>query len=282
MQNRYTIFVFALLLSGTAVQSQPYIDLVNIRYMKSPEMSFLIPSTTETVLTYVNVSTTLPLLFKNKDAIILSPYFETWKVELSGEKRNYYGLVFPISYLKKIDDKWSLLSTGIVRWNDSAIYKTMKMQVGGAVIASRKITPNLALKGGIYINGEFFGLFVVPLLGIDWQINSTDCLFGVLPASLTYQHEASRVVKYGVTVHTQTNSYHRQVRDFTRIDENQLGAYTDFYIAKKFVFNLEGGLSILRKIRTGKNMYSDDKYTPYDVNNNLYFKVALAYRLPLR
>jgi hypothetical protein len=138
------------------------------------------------------------------------------------------------------------------------------------------------LKAGLYVNKEFFGLFVMPLFGIDWQMGSRDCLFGVLPGSLTYQHERSRHVKYGITFRAQTNSYHRQLRSFTRVDENQLGAYVDFYVAKKLVINVEGGTSIIRKVRTGKNIYSDDKYTPYAVNDNLYFKMAFAYRLPLR
>jgi hypothetical protein len=282
MHQRYTSFLCGLLLSAASAQSQPYIDLLNVRYVKSANLYLFMPPSSETVLTYINISTTLPLVLKNKDAIIFSPYFETWNVEVQRENKSYYGLVMPVSYLKNINEKWSLLTTAIIRWNDSAVYKSMRSQVGGAFILSRKMRHNLTLKTGLYINNEFFGLFVMPLFGIDWQMNSRDCLFGVLPGTLTYQHELSKLVKYGITFRAQTNSYHRQLRNFTRIDENELGAYLDFYVAKKLVFNIEGGASILRQIRTGKNIYSNDRYTPYEVNDNLYFKVAFAYRIPLR
>jgi hypothetical protein len=282
MHQRYISFLCGLLLSAALAQSQPYIDLLNVRYVKSPDMYLFIPSSSKTVLTYINVSTTLPLMLKNKDAFICSPYFENWKVEISRESKNYYGLVFPFSYMKNINDKWTVLTTGIIRWNDSTVYKGMRSQVGGAVIVGHKVKHNLTLKTGIYINNEFFGLFVMPLVGIDWQISSRDCLFGVLPGNLTYQHEVSKLVKYGFAFRAQTNSYHRQLRNFTRIDENGLGMYVDFYPAKRLVFNVEGGASLLRKIRTGKNIYLDEKYTPYEVNNNLYFKAALAYRISLR
>jgi hypothetical protein len=281
MGQRYNLF-FALLLTAASARSQPYIDVINVRYTKSPDLYLFTPSSSATDLTYINVSTTLPLVFKNKDAVIFSPYFETWKVKLRSENRNYYGLVFPVSYLKKINEKWSVLATAIIRWNDSAVYNSMRSQLGGAVILSRRLKNNLALKAGLYMNNEFFGLFVMPLFGIDWQMSSRDYLFGVLPGNLTYQHECSELVKYGITFRAQTNSYHRQLRNFTRIDENQLGVYVDFYLTKKLVINLEGGASMLRKIRTGKNMYSNDKYTPYRVKDNLYFKAAFAYRLSFR
>src|SRR5688572_27694495 len=227
MPPLYKCFVFGLLLSTASAKTQPYIDLVNVRYLKSPDISIFPRLGGKTVLSYINMSTTLPVIRKNKDALIFRPYFENWKVKLRNEKRNYYGLVLPVSYLKNINHKWSVLTTGIVRWNDTAVNKNMRSQLGGAVIVSHTLKDNLTLKAGLYVNNEFFGLFVMPLFGVDWQISSRDCLFGVLPGNLTYQHEVSKLLKYGIAFRAQTNSFHRQLRNFTRIDENQLGVYVD-------------------------------------------------------
>ena len=270
---------FAVYITSTA---QPYLDLVNVRYSRSPDLSFVSPSSAETDITYINISTTLPLVFKNKDAVILSPYFEIWKLSLKGEKKNYYGLILPVSYLKQFNQQWSLLSTIILRGNDSGVYQQMRKQIGGAVILSRQIKPGLTLKGGLYVNDELFGLFVMPLAGIDWQIDDRNVLFGVLPGSLTYLHRSGNFLSYGANFRAQTNSYYRPVKNFTRIDENQLGTFLDLYFTQRIVLNMEAGFSIMRKVRTAKNSYCNCKYVPYEVNDNLYFKVAFAYRMPLR
>ena len=61
--------------------------------------------------------------------------------------------------------------------------------------------------------------------------------------------------------------------------DNQLGAYYDFYLTKHLVINGEAGHSILRKIRTGKYKEKGEKL---DVNDALYFKASIAYRMRLR
>ena len=73
--------------------------------------------------------------------------------------------------------------------NDAVINQYGEYQFGGYAIANYKKNARLTYKMGVYINGDFFGLFVIPLLGIDWQINEKDNLFGVLPASLNYEHK---------------------------------------------------------------------------------------------
>jgi len=52
---------------------------------------------------------------------------EKWQAQINVEKcRSYYGLVFPVSLFKTIPyTKWSVLLTGIVRMNDSSIYKKL-------------------------------------------------------------------------------------------------------------------------------------------------------------
>jgi hypothetical protein len=282
MLKRIQLLTCFLLAAAITATAQPYLDVINVRYSRSPDFQFVNPSSDKTDITYINVSTTLPLVFKNKDAIILSPYFETWKLNLANDAKNHYGMILPVSYLKHFGKRWSLLSTAIIRGNDSAVYQGMKKQVGAAVIVSHQVRAGLTFKAGLYVNDEYFGLFVMPLAGIDWQINERNVLFGVLPGSLTYQHRLSSLLSYGANFRAQTNSYYRPSNNFTRIDENQLGGFLDLYVTRQLVVNFEAGFSVLRKVRTGKNNYCNCKYVPYDVNDNLYFKLAFAYRMPLR
>ncbi|PWT70730.1 MAG: hypothetical protein C5B59_20215 [Bacteroidetes bacterium] len=266
------------------IKAQPFIDLLQARYVYSPHTGDVPKDKHSTELNYLNIGATIPFQFKNKqDALLLSPFFERWesKVDSSPDYNSYhYGLVLPISFVKTIaHSNWSLLATGIVRMNDAVIDSKSKWQVGGLLLANYHANPKVTYKFGFYANGEFFGLFLIPLVGIDWKINEKNNLFGVLPASMNYEHQLTRRFYAGFCFRTFTNSYHDSEGNYWRIDENQLGLFTDNYVGKRFVINLEGGYSLFRKIRTGS--YHDVTYN-WNAENNFYFKCMLAYRIRLR
>ena len=281
-QKEIISFVIALFLITNAL-AQPYLDVLNIRYTNSPGAGLINQKKNSLSLSYLNISTTLPLVLKNEDAIIISPYFEKWQLNLPEKVHHYYGFILPLSYLKQLNKNWSLLVTAIARVNDSAIHFTMRRQAGGALIFNYKQNSQLTFKGGAYFNREFFGSFFMPLAGIDWQINSKDALFGMLPGNLTYQHKVSQYLAYGFTFRAQTNSYNRS-GSYMRIDENQLGAFMDIYLRKQIVLNMEAGHSLFRKIRSKNNLVCgcDGKYKEYNVNDNVYVKLSAAYRISLR
>ena len=258
--------------------AQPYLDIANLKYSTSPNAGLLNQNKNDVKILYYGIGTNIPLQFKNKkDAVIFSPFFETWSSKTNNNKRqHYYSVTLPVSLSKTIPNtKWSFLLTGIVRMNDSSISKKTNMQVGGAFIISNKRNENLTWKLGLYVNNELFGLFVMPLAGIDWSINARNKLFGILPGNLTYEHKINEHFYYGANFRAITNSYAKS-NSYWRIDENQLGLYLDIYFNKNLVLNVEAGHSLFRKIRTGEKYISkiDAK-----VNDNLYIKVAFAYRV---
>ncbi len=184
----------------------------------------------------------------------------------------HYQLRFPKQFP---NTKWAFLLTGIVRMHDSNINKKTKIQVGGAFIVSNKRNEKLTWKLGIYVNNDLFGVFVAPLIGLDWKINNRNMLFGVLPGNLTYEHKINEHFYYGANFRAITNAY-GNTNGYWRIDENQLGIYLDTYFNKNFVLNIEAGHSLFRKIRTGIKQVT--KYDAY-VNDNFYVKSSLAYRV---
>lgn len=260
--------------------AQPYLDIIYLRYSNSPNSGFINHDKNRLKLSYYNAGVNLPIQFKNrKDAIIFSPYFETWSAQVENNmKENYYGIGLPVSLSKTIPhSKWNILLTAIVRMNDSMLNKKTSIQAGGVIIAGYKKNDQLAWKFGVYINNELFGVFIMPLLGIDWRITQRDNLFGVLPGNLTYEHRLSKHFYWGANFRAITNSYEKKV-GYWRIDENQLGIYLDTYLTKNIVLNMEAGHSLFRKTRTGVKGVS--KYDA-DVNDNLYFRLSLAYRVRL-
>ncbi len=280
-KNKFLLILFItillLMFSGKMI-AQPYLDIISLKYSNSPNAGIINRNRNDVSIYYYNLSTNLPLQFKNKkDALIFSPFVEAWSVQLkNNDRQNYYGIALPVSLSKTIPhSKWNILLTAIARMNDSTISSKSKMQAGGAFILSNKRTEKLTWKLGCYINGEFFGVFVMPLAGIDWKINKRNTLFGVLPGNLTYEHKISKQFYYGANFRAITNSY-ATANGYWRMDENQLGLYLDTYLNKNFVLNIEAGHSILRKIRTG---IKDVSKSDADVNDNFYFKLSFAYRV---
>lgn len=272
----YPVTLVLSLVTTCKTAAQPYIDVANLRYNGSPDAGVVNRNKNLVSLQYLNIGTNLPLQFRNKrDALVFSPYYEKWWVN-GNRKEDYTGIALPVSLIKSIGNtKWGFLLNGIVRLNDSSISKKTNMQVGGALIVTYKSRETLTWKLGVYINNELFGVFVMPLAGIDWQINTKNNLFGILPGNLTYEHRVNKWLYYGAMFRAITNSYGKQA-GYWRVDENQLGLYLDTYLSKNLVFNVEAGHSLWRKLRTGiKNTTSYDK----KVNDNIYFKISLAYRV---
>ncbi|HVM88114.1 MAG TPA: DUF6268 family outer membrane beta-barrel protein [Puia sp.] len=280
------IFIVAMVYHAfeNRVCAQPYIDLINIRNVKSPDVGFFRHNKNETELSYVNISSTLPLLFNNKkDGIIISPFYEQWSSAISGIdsfRKTHFGIALPLSLLETINSKWSLLVTSIVRINDTSLSRGSKWQFGGAILAAHKnANGKFTYKFGAYINGDLFGLFVMPLLGIDWNISPATNLFGILPGNLTLEHRLTKILFCGATFRAITNSYTDFNNHYWRIDENQLGLFADCYLTKNIVLNMEAGHSFFRKIRTGMRKGTR---TDWMANDNMYLKLALAYRLRLK
>lgn len=272
------IFVAVFILNIQQSAAQPYLDIVNIKYSNSPNAGFINHNKNEINIQYLGVNTNLPIQFKNKkDAIIISPFFENWMAKVNSlNQERYYSIGLPVTLSKSLKNtSWSFLLTGIFRMNDSKIDEHGKMQVGGAFILNYKRNENLTWKLGIYVNNEFFNVFVMPLAGIDWKIDDRNILFGVLPGNLTYEHRINDHMYYGACFRAITNSYYTSP-GYWRIDENQLGLYLDAYLSKSIVLNMEVGHSLFRKVRTGvKDVFISDA----GVNDNFYFRISLAYRV---
>ncbi|MBS1916069.1 MAG: hypothetical protein JST87_07310 [Bacteroidetes bacterium] len=287
MRSFIKIFYCTILLlvaSRNSAKAQPYIDVINTRYTSSPDAGIFNHNKKNIVLNYFNASTTLPVLFKNKkDFVILSPFYEEWSSTINGIdsfQKHHRSLALPVSLLKSIGKKWNILITPIVRINDTVICAKSKWQFGGALLASHKSDDGkFTWKFGVYINGDLFGVFVMPLVGIDWQVSPKTNLFGVLPGNLTLEHKVSNHFYYGATFRAITNSYTDRNNKYWRVDENQSGLFADYYFSKNIVLNIEAGHSLFRKIRTGNK---NEAGTDWMANDNVYLKLSLAYRIRFR
>ncbi|HET9432888.1 MAG TPA: hypothetical protein VFO37_03985, partial [Chitinophagaceae bacterium] len=132
---------------------------------------------------------------------------------------------------------------------------------------------------GVYVNDEFFGVFVMPLIGADWKIDEKNYLFGLLPGRLTWEHQWRKNLFGGATFRAITNSYRLSGGQYLRLDDNQVSIYMDYYPAKRFCITLEPGYGVFRKMRTGIN---DKQYlTNRNWGDGPFIKLSTTYRIRL-
>ena len=273
------MLVCGMLISNTLLLAQPYVDPFQVRYMYALRNN----NTPATPFTHLYAGSDLPIRFKGGALLLLSPYYEQWSIDSADTKEIYptvKSLAFPVGLVMPIHDtKWAITVIPIVRTNGEKLFGDNTFQFGGPVFASFARKPDQKFRFGVYVNAEFFGLFIIPLLGCDWRIDDRNYLFGVLPGRLTFEHKWTEKFYGGATFRAPTTSYRLSDGSFIRLDDNQLSLYVDYYVAKHICVTLEPGYGVIRRIRTGVN--TEEYLTKVKWGDGMFIKLSAAYRIRL-
>ena len=282
MSYRIILFLAVFSFHGT-LDAQPYIDVVSTFAQWSPDKGLVRRSHNKNVVDRQNVSLNMPFILKDSSIILIGSNLDLWNVGADTvDTVGLTGLGGSATFIKPFNKKWTGVFTLIARWNGNESFQLNNAgQVGGALLLSYKKLPTLKYRFGLYYNKEFFGNFVVPFAGIEWNINSKNIIYGVLPGSLTWEHKMNDRFFYGLNFRAITTSYRNHPassKQFIRIDDNQLNGFADVYFSKRIVLAVEVGHSLVRQIRMGETG-SKIKYTHKNkMNDNLFFKVGMAFR----
>lgn len=226
----------AFLFSYYIVFAQPYVDIINVRYMPSPDNGLFRRNQTANSYQYFDVDLTLPIQFKKSGTVLVfSPSFENWQATLDDSRTMFpSGIALPVTLLTPLKNKKFLLNTtAIVRNNGENFSLPNTFQAGGLFLLNYKVNDKLTVKGGLYYNREAFGNFFMPLGGIDYKPDSTLNIWGTLPGSFFIEKRFKKWLYAGVTFKAVTSSYQLFGLHYLHINDNQLSLFTDVYLTKK-------------------------------------------------
>lgn len=278
MFSRIALFSCLLLTIVSFYSSaQPYVDPFQLRFT----YGFRNSSAQATPFTHLWAGSDLPIKLRDRTYQLLSPFYESWHIDSSGKKDvvpNVQSLAFPIGFILPTRSKnWTVNILPVMRWNGEKIFAEKTFQIGGAAFATWTRRPQQNFRFGLYVNREFFGLFVMPLVGADWKISERDYVFGLLPGRLTWEHKIKERIYYGATFRAITNSFRLQNGSYQRIDDNQISMYADLYPAKRICITLESGYGIMRRIRIGqeKRTYLSE----VNFGDGPFVKLSASYRI---
>ena len=267
--------------------AQPLIDLFTANALASPGLD------------REEVSATLPLRLDTAGRLlVIDPYYIQWHTTTAGDRytpmheavtETMQGAGGALTYVTPLGGaKWKMAIAAIGRYHWLREQRNGDPQFGGVLLASRVVNPSLTVRAGVYANYEAFGLFVMPLLGVDWRIDAKTNLYGVLPGSMNFERKSRPWLHWGLSFRAYTSSFGVRDGDYRRINENPLGVYGDVYFTKNLMLRLEGGWCFIRQILGGpgdplyqagaltKNGYADHR-----IADAPYARVILAYRLRL-
>jgi hypothetical protein len=255
--------------------AQPYFDVFNMQYINSPGkgLSENYPKNSEVQYTYMQLNVPVKM---HDDVLLLNPFYESYKFAFQSSP-TLKSVALPVAFLKQWKKpSWKTAFVFIPRVNSDFVKITAKdYQYGIALLGFYKKKRNLTYKFGVYYNSEFFGPFIIPLLGIDWRINSRIYLFGVLPGYITYDYSISSLLHAGMNFRSITNSYRFNGNPYVKVADNYLKLFLDFYIAKNFVITAEVGHTVFRKY----SVHGSDEPAVDQLKDALLLKAGITYRV---
>lgn len=238
---------------------------------------------TATPFTHLWAGSDVPIKLKENTYLLLSPYYERWSWDSADQQVTFptlHSLAFPVGLILPLShSRWALTLMPILRWNGQRLSDQNTIQVAAVTFATYARSPNQKFRLGVYTSGEFFGVFIIPLLGADWKIDRKNYLFGVLPGRLTFQHQWNKNWYGGTTFRAPTGSYRLSSGQYIRLDDNQLSLYLDYYVVGPWCITLESGYGLFRKIRTG--IHIREYITNRTWGDGPFIKLSASYRIHL-
>ncbi len=277
-------------LLSASLQAQPYIDILSL------ETQYFVPvpykqSPGQLLANEQTAQVFVPLPQQNKDVVLLSGKFKRLQLSHSTSGISPVTFLAPslrIGYQKHWSQQWKTTVIGIPKVSsDFKNWGIHHWQLGGVLLFTYSLSPDLTVKGGLYYNHEYFGHFFMPLAGIDWRVTNKLYIFGVLPGEMNVEYQLSNNFFSGLRYRDITTSYLRGSfpRQYIREGHpfwghNQLHAFLEYYVWENGVISLQAGYTAWRRYALydkGDKIKSHSLFQP--IQNGPYFKIGVAYRV---
>jgi hypothetical protein len=167
-------------------RAQFYSELLSIN-----QQHFLLDGNNANLVTNTAINALAPIVRPNGDIALMRASWEQLNIHQNSSGHKLWSFSLPIGYQwqsrRFAQMRWTALA--IPKWaggNDRSFSEADGWQYGCYALATWSKSQDLKYKAGLYINQEFFGTFIVPLLGIDWKVNDRFQIFGTLPNSMKF------------------------------------------------------------------------------------------------
>ena len=239
--------------------SQNYVDLIRFKYGNTPLNQFDTTTASTRVEEYV-LDATLPIVLNDKYAIITGFDLQNMRTAINPvapELTSFYTILVKAGLNVNYGEKWSVNYIFLPKISsDLKDLSSKDFQYGAYVLAKFAKTENLKYQFGMYYNGELFGPFFVPLLGLYYvspsnklEINAT------LPVWADINYRFSNYFRLGMSFSAFVRSYNINEVQYSENGEylvkstNEPMLYLQFEPVKSIILQAKIGYSIGRSYR---------------------------------
>ena len=238
-------------------------------------------------------------LNKKKDMISGGIGYEVFSLENNREKNTpikLYNTQTGVKYLHHWN-KNTLSSTFIGAYAFASDYKTStatSRQLSLFGVLHYKQNEKLTWTGGVFYSQQPFGPWAIPIVGVEWKINSKLYFFTILFSKVYLEYTVvPKKVYAGIDISGERRSFvlsdYQGYKNsyFTSISKklpylpfnNTL--FVDIYFKEHFVFFLKGGIIMARNYthKDSNNNAIESSYYHDEARNSFSLKIGLAYRI---
>lgn len=279
------------------VFSQQKFTVATVDYMFSPQNTY-VEKDTSSFTGYLSGSISYPVVLNEKSTIITGIRANSWAVKYDPEllwPANYYSLGLTLGYNHQFNENKSFTFILLPRLNsDFKSITSNALQLGFISSYNKRSSETFLWKVGLYFNTEFFGPFVVPLFGLNWNVSDKLYILGDLPIWAKVNYQVSNPFAFGVGYKALVGSY-RLSGDFKDAYTSRFAIepyfYLDFEVAKNIFLNGKAGYTMSRKYpiyakddqldwQLSFVKFGDDRtqLNP-EVENGVFFEFGIAYKV---
>jgi hypothetical protein len=298
MKHIYLLAAIIIIISLNSF-SQDKFTVADIGYMISPANKYENPDVSSNI-GYLSGTLNLPVFSKGNTTFLAGFRGNMWTVNYDPEQlwpTNYYSLGLTLTYNQKFKKNNSFLFVLLPRYNSDLRFSSSDAwQLGFMSYYIKRTSEKFLWKAGVYVNTEFFGLFVVPVFGLDWNLNNRFSISGDLPIWAKINYQISKKVSTGIYYIALVSTY-RITGDFNDDYTSRYAIepclFADVNIAKNIYLRGKVGYAIDRKYpvyakddkidwQLSMIKFGDDRTQLNPViNNGLFIEFTLSYKVDI-
>ncbi len=267
-------FALPLLLLTQTLLAQKYVDIVKLNYNNTSRNNFE-NSSKSTRVEELDLETTLPIAINSKTNFITGFIYERIRTKLfeDGDLETFSSISLKIGFNKVHSAKWSGTYVFVPKIASDFHHITKKdFQLGGFVLLKYSKNESLNYKVGLYANGELFGPWFVPLLGLYYISPNKKFEANVtMPIMADVNYSILKRVAIGMNFFGQVRTYYLTKitsdgsNGYVHRSTTELFGYLKFNLSKSVTIQTKAGYSIGRFYRV------------YDENDKISFGLPLSY-----
>ncbi len=295
------IFLFVLLLQSTSLLAQPYIDIARFQFGNFG-VSDLYKGKNEWRVKneWSHAAINVPIKIGKRDILMISPQYDqkyfydnassqlinNGSVTIDGTLKyeaTYQSIAIPLTYRHTLSDT----TKSIVffysyhqNWSNKINPGWTTDQHGGALIYNKRSSAKFIWKAGIYYNREFYGNYIVPLIGFEWKPNNKIFMWALLRNNATFDYTLSNPFHVGIAYRGFEESYAEGYNDYFHLREGQIELFGNYYIPHTpLVISLSAGQTVARKYEYNVSSNNGDAITKTHPTEGFFVRGGVALRV---